>query len=93
MQNSYTVVTTLLSGKNIISPDSRGRWKMAYQYKNAKGDTYYLHRREVTLRGGRKQIIHYFSREMGTNTIDEIPEGFEVEENVRTGLPYLKRKG
>lgn len=66
---------------------------MAYQYKNKKGDTYYLHKREVILRGGRAQTIYYFSKEAKENTIDEIPSGFEVAENLRTGLPYLKRKG
>lgn len=66
---------------------------MAYEYTNAKGTKYYLHQTLVTLRGGgRQQTIYYFSREPGSKAIDEVPEGFKVVENPRTGLPVLKRK-
>ncbi len=66
---------------------------MAYQYTNKKGTTYYLHTTVVQLRGGnRQQTIYYFSRQVGPKAIDEIPAGFEVVENQRTGLPVLRRK-
>lgn len=66
---------------------------MAYEHTNAKGQKYYLHKTEVTLRGGgRVQTIYYFSREVKSNAIDSVPEGFMVIENSRTGLPVLKRK-
>ena len=35
---------------------------MAYSHTNSKGSTYYLHSKDVTLRGGRNQTIYYFSR-------------------------------
>ncbi|KKQ66774.1 MAG: hypothetical protein US86_C0003G0017 [Candidatus Daviesbacteria bacterium GW2011_GWA2_38_24] len=65
---------------------------MAYEYTNAKGTKYYLHRREVTLRGsGKVQRIYFFAKEPKDGAIDEIPEGYTVVENPRTGLPILKR--
>jgi hypothetical protein len=57
---------------------------------NKTGETYYLHSKEVTLRGGRKQVIYYFAREEKENS-SEIPEGYEVMENSRTGLPMLRK--
>lgn len=65
---------------------------MAYQHTNAKGNNYYLHQREVKLRGsGRMQTIYFFAKEPGKGAIDQVPEGFKVVENSRTGLPVLKR--
>ena len=66
---------------------------MPYSHKNSKGQTYYLHGRDVTLQGGRKQRIHYFGREVKEGALDSIPPGHEVVENPRTGLPFLKRSG
>jgi hypothetical protein len=65
---------------------------MAYEYKNSKGVTYYLHFKDVTLRGGKKQRIYYFARDVRDGALDEIPEGKEVMETKRTGMPVLKNK-
>ena len=35
---------------------------MAYKHTNSKGITYYLHKSEVTLRGGKKQTIYFFTK-------------------------------
>lgn len=64
---------------------------MPYSYKNSKGQTYYLHGRDVTLQGGRQQRIHYFAREAKEGVLDALPAGHNVVENARTGLPFLKR--
>ena len=64
---------------------------MAYSHKNSKGQTYYLHSKDVTLRGGRKQTIYYFAKEVKAEAMDDLPEGYEVMENKRTGLPMLKK--
>ena len=67
---------------------------MPYSHKNSKGQTYYLHGKDVTLQGGRKQRIHYFAREAKPGeSLDAVPAGHEVVENPRTGLPFLKRAG
>lgn len=65
---------------------------MAYSHDNSKGQTYYLHGKMVTLRGGRKQQIYYFSREVKKpDALEEIPGGYTVVENKRTGLPMLRK--
>lgn len=64
---------------------------MAFSHVNSKGQTYYLHSREVTLKGGRQQRIYFFAREQKEGVIDELPSGFVVIENPRTGLPILKK--
>ena len=66
---------------------------MAYSVKSEKsGKTYYLHSNEVTLAGGRKQRIYYFAGEAQENSLDALPDGYEVMENKRTGLPMLRKK-
>jgi hypothetical protein len=63
-----------------------------YTHKNSKGDTYYLHAKDVTLRNGRQQRIFYFARaEKQGEALDEVPNGYAVGENQRTGLPFLSK--
>ena len=64
---------------------------MAFSHVNSKGQTYYLHQREVTLKGGRLQTIYFFAREVKDGAIDELPAGMTIVENERTGLPILKK--
>ncbi len=65
---------------------------MAYSHKNKKGQTYYLHRRDVTLRGsGKQQTIYFFAKEVKDGAMDDLPSGYMVVENDRTGLPILKK--
>jgi len=66
---------------------------MAYHAKSKKsGKTYYLHSKEVKLAGNRKQRIYYFAGDIRDNAIDELPTGYEIIENKRTGLPMLRKK-
>jgi hypothetical protein len=64
---------------------------MAYSYTNGKGQKYYLHYRDVTLRGGRNQRIYFFAREVRSNSLDAVPAGYKVMETKRTGMPVLKK--
>ncbi len=65
----------------------------AYSVKSKKsGKTYYLHTKDVKLAGDRKQTIYYFAGEAAKNSLDELPAGYEVIENARTGLPMLRKK-
>ncbi len=64
---------------------------MAYQHTNSRGQTYLLHKRDVTLKGGRQQTIYFFAKEEKEGAIDELPAGYIVIENTRTGLPILKK--
>lgn len=66
---------------------------MAYQYTNKRGQTYYLHKRDVVLRGsGHKQTIYFFKRNQGENVLDQLPAGYTVVESTRSGLPVLRKK-
>lgn len=65
---------------------------MAYQYQNKKSQTYYLHAKEVKLRSGLTQRIYFFAKSEREGSLDDLPEGFMVVENERTGLPILKKK-
>jgi len=67
---------------------------MAYSVKsNKSGKMYHLHSKEVELSGGRKQKIYYFAGAENTNfSLGALPEGYEVFENKRTGLPMLRKK-
>ena len=65
---------------------------MAYSVVSKKsGKTYYLHSKDVTLKGGREQRIYYFAGEIKEGVLDELPSGYVVTENERTGLPMLKK--
>jgi hypothetical protein len=66
---------------------------MAYAVQSKKsGKTFYLHSKEVTLKGGRKQRIFYFAGTVKDGALDSLPDGYIVSENSRTGLPLLKKK-
>lgn len=64
---------------------------MAFSYTNKKGVKYYLHKKDVTLRGGRKQTIYYFARDVRDGALDAVPAGYKVVETERTGMPVLKK--
>ncbi len=58
--------------------------------KSAK--TYILHARKQELKGGQTVTLYYFAGAAGECAIDALPEGYEVSENTKTGLPLLKKK-
>jgi hypothetical protein len=60
-----------------------------FSHKNSKGTTYYLHSKDVKLRGGKMQKIFFFSK-VSAGSID-MPNGYKVIESKRTGLPLLKK--
>lgn len=65
---------------------------MAYQHTNSKGQAYFLHMKDVTLKGGRVQRIYFFAKAVKPEGgLDAMPAGYVVVENARTGLPILKK--
>ena len=54
---------------------------MGYEHENSRGQKYYLHQ---------KGRLFFFSKKSQEGV--DMPEGFTVVENQRTGLPMLKRK-
>lgn len=63
----------------------------AFSYTNAKGQQYYLHTKEVTLKNGRVQRIYFFARDIRDGALEAVPAGYEVMETKRTNMPVLKR--
>jgi hypothetical protein len=67
---------------------------MAYSYKNSKGVTYYLHKTDVTLRGGKQQTIYFFAKvaKNAKGVPTDLPEDRVVVENPRNGFLTIKKK-
>ncbi len=66
---------------------------MPYQVESKKsGKTYYLHERKQQLKGGQTVTLYYFAGEPKEGAIDQLPAGYVVSENSKTGLPLLKKK-
>lgn len=63
---------------------------MAYKVTNSKGNSYYLHSRQVELKGGRTQNLYFFAKEPGEGALDTVPSGYQVAES-KNGLPVLKK--
>ena len=55
------------------------------------GKTYHLHARKQKLKGGQEVTLYYFGGEAKEGAIDAMPDGMEVIENERTGLPMLRK--
>jgi len=65
---------------------------MAYEFTNSKGVKYYLHTKEVSLKGGRIQKIFFFARDVRDGALDAVPAGYQVSETTKTGMPILKKQ-
>ena len=64
---------------------------MAFSYTNAKDRTYYLHKRETTLKSGNTQTIYFFAKDVrDADALDAVPDGYVVSET-KNGLPVLKK--
>jgi hypothetical protein len=64
---------------------------MAYEFKNSRGVSYYLHSKDVNLKGGRLQTIYFFARDVRPGALNSVPAGYEVKETTKTGMPILKK--
>lgn len=67
---------------------------MAYSHTNSKGVTYYLHKSEVTLRGGKKQTIYFFAKKEVNDKGEpvDLPADRVVKENPRNGFLTVSKK-
>jgi hypothetical protein len=65
---------------------------MAYEFKNSRGVSYFLHYKDVTLKGGRLQKIFFFARDVRPGALNEVPAAYKVIETTKTGMPILKKK-
>ena len=65
---------------------------VAYKYTNSKDVAYYLNCKEVTLKGGQKQVIYFFSKDDRPDTGCDLPDNKQVVENKVNGFPACKNK-
>jgi len=66
---------------------------MSFSHTNSRGQEYFLHMKDVTLKGGRIQRIYFFAREVKPEgAMDALPENMQIVENERTGLPNSQEK-
>ena len=67
---------------------------MAYKHTNSKGVDYFLHKSEVTLRGGQPQTIYFFTKteKGGKCNPSDLTADRVVNENPRNGFLTLKKK-
>ena len=65
---------------------------MPYSVVSKKsGKTYFLHSRNQKLKGGQHVMLYYFAGAAGEGAMEGLPDGYEVSENTKTGLPLLKK--
>ena len=65
----------------------------AYAHTNSKGVQYFLHKKDVTLRGGKEQTIYFFAKALGGKGEPcELPDPYEVTENPRNGFLTIRKK-
>ena len=61
---------------------------MALSYTNRKGLTYFLHARKT--KAGKERYV--FARAVGEGPVDEIPDGYAVQENVNGQVSLAKAR-
>jgi hypothetical protein len=61
-----------------------------FTHTNAKGTVYHLNSKTITRSTGNSTTLYYFSKDERPEATD-LPTGYEVGENSRTGMPYVKR--
>jgi hypothetical protein len=62
------------------------------RHRLGDGTILFWHERDVTLRGGRAMRIYFAAAEVGDGLIHNLPRGYMVVENERTGLPIATRQ-
>lgn len=64
---------------------------MAFEYTNSKGNTYYLHGKQVELKTGYLSQVYYFAKAVNPETaLDQLPADRQIVE-AKSGLPVLKK--
>ena len=68
--------------------ESKPKKMKGYQY----GD-YFLYEKKITIKDKHKRTIRFFSKiQPDDGEAIKLPKGYEVKENRKTGVPYLKKK-
>jgi len=89
--------------ENPYVKETEEEWEQFYEEKTPEEETeetqvykhedYTLYRREMKTKTGKKRFIHFFSKAEPEDAEPiELPQGYEVKVNKKTGVPYLKKK-
>jgi len=83
-------------------PEDSTEWESYYVEKPLKKTSlkyicrykeYTLYKREIGKQGEGKKTIHFFSKEKPDNSRPvQLPNGYKIAVNKKTGIPYLKKK-
>lgn len=78
---------------DIISEEDEDDWGTFKEEQGYKYSDYTLYEKEIEGKTGKKRTVRFFSKEKPDEgePID-LPKGYEVKENKKTGVPYLKKK-
>ncbi len=72
--------------------DSISRSEMT-EVKGFRHGDYTLYRKEILTKSGKKRTVQFFSKgEPEDGEPIDLPEGYEIKENIKNGIPYLKKK-
>ena len=74
--------------KDVVSTKGTPNIEKGYKYGE-----YILYKKEVKLGSGKTRTIHYFSKYKpdGEKQV-QLPDGYEIRVNKKTGVPYIRRK-
>ena len=63
------------------------------EIKGFKHKDYTLYEKEIVVKSGKKRTVRFFSKaEPDEGKSIELPKDYEVKENKKTGVPYLRKK-
>ena len=62
-----------------------------FTYRSSRGIDWTLHSKIVTLRNKHEQRIFWFAKQENSDFSTAMPDGYEVMETSRTGMPVLKK--
>lgn len=77
--------------KRALEAIQRPREVTPFEYASSKGKLYYLHGKVVRLKSGHERVNYFFTKEPRAGAISNIPQGYEVVEAGRSGLPVLRK--
>jgi transcription termination factor NusA len=79
--------------ENHFIDEEAGEWDSIGEVNGYKHEDFVLYEKEIDVKGGKKRRVRFFSKE----TPDEgkpidLPDGYEVKGNKKTGVPHLRKK-
>lgn len=79
--------------ENPFIDEEAGEWDSIEKINGYKHEDFVLYEKEIDVKGGKKRKVRFFSKETPNEgkPID-LPDGYEVKVNKKTGVPHLRKK-